>query len=63
MFFRNYALRYAVVIFLSAIFVIITGLLVYAFWFSPPREPPSRSLPVSTASIYPGSSQATANMP
>lgn len=47
MFFRDYTLRYAAVLFLLALFLLVTGLLIYALWFSPPLEPPRRSRPVA----------------
>ncbi len=46
MFFRDYTLRYAAVLFLLALFLMVTGLLVYALMFTQPQEPPRRSRPV-----------------
>jgi hypothetical protein len=43
LFFREYTLRYAAVIFLLALFMLVTGLLVYMLWFATPQEPPRRS--------------------
>lgn len=46
MFFRSYTLRYAAVISLLAIFLVLSGLVIYTLWFSPPPAPPPRSQPV-----------------
>ena len=55
MFFRGYTLRYAAVLFLLALFLLVTGLMVYLLWFSTPREPPRRSRPVWAEYEYLGS--------
>ncbi len=49
MFFRGYTLRYAAVLFLLILFMLVTGLLVYTVWFMPPQDPPRRSRPVSVS--------------
>ena len=51
MFFRGYTLRYAAVIFLSALFLLVAGLLVYMLWFAAPREPPRKSRPVGNVPV------------
>jgi hypothetical protein len=49
MFFRGYTLRYAAVIFLCILFLLVVGLLAYTVWFMPPQNPPRRSRPVAVS--------------
>lgn len=49
MFFRGYTLRYAAVLFLLILFLLVAGLLVYTVWFLPPQDPPRRSRPVTVS--------------
>ena len=51
MFFRGYTLRYAAVIFLAALFILVTALLVYLLWFTSPQDPPRRSMAVISVPI------------
>lgn len=46
MFYRGYDLKPAAVLFLLALFLVVSGLLVYMLRFPSPQEPPRRSRPV-----------------
>lgn len=50
---RGYNLKYAAVLFLLALFLAVSGLLVYMLRFPSPEEPPRRSRPV-WSEVVPG---------
>ena len=54
MFFRGYNLKFAAVLFLLALFLVVSGLLVYMLRFPSPQEPPRRSRPVWADCVVPG---------
>jgi len=44
-------LKFAAVLFLAILVLLVAGLMIYTIWFAPPRPSPYRSRPVAVSSI------------